>query len=133
MNADELNARTVALTDALRRSGAISVQWRYQDDQPPTVWICVASFPGMPSLHHVNVRSDAAAGMWPWVAGERLLDQLADGTPCPRCGGITQVRHRIDDAELPLPGLCTFDFDPSTKRYVRACREAPDAGVGGPR
>lgn len=107
--------RFLAGLDMLRRTGAVDVQLRYQDDQEPTVWMALAGF---------NPDGDMAwkvgASFSPPRALFALLESVIDGARCTHCSKPCGI---VDDhEEMPFEGLCCwYQYDPELKTYRRGC------------
>lgn len=120
--------RFVAAIDMLRRTGATEVQYRYSDDEEPTLWMVAVA-------HHLNaerrpvaptdptsqgVHWDCAGGMSPYRAAFRLLEVMLDGGTCAHCGRTTGVTEHFD----PMPGselVCWTQYDPELNKFRRSC------------
>jgi hypothetical protein len=105
--------RMTAAFDLIHRTGAQSAGIRYQDDEPPTVWIALASYDGD--------RHEAAAALDPLRAVLRLCEQLVDGGVCTHCRRPSGLEP--DSIEtMPLNDLvCWYQYDPELKTFRRGC------------
>lgn len=123
--ADVRDPRFAALIHLLRRTGMVTFQIRYQDDEEPTVWLAVGEWrcdeEGHPTPAGEVAHHEAAAALSPWNALSRLADQMVDGATCTHClrpSGVT------DDwrASMPLANVvCWYVFDPELQVYRRSC------------
>lgn len=105
---DERFAPAIAM---LGRTGAAEFQVRYCDEEKPTVWVAAARWGG---------HWEAAAAMSPVQAVFRLCDEVIDGGTCTHCQRPTGFEPSLD--VMPLNALvCWYQFDPSTKAFVRGC------------
>lgn len=108
------NDRFNAVVEMVGRTGASSFQIRFQDDEQPCVWMAVAIYD--------DDRFDVGAGIDPYHAVCRLLDQLVDGGVCTHCQRPTGFSP--DPDHLPMGDyVCWYQYDPSTKKIVRGCSE----------
>lgn len=103
----------VASLDLLRRSGAKTVQIRYDDDPKPTVWVVDAEF---------RQGRDCAGALTPARAAFRLLEQILDGVgKCAHCGRPSGVTEDWRE-EMPMAHVfCWYVFDPETEKFRRSC------------
>ena len=105
-----------AAFDLVERTGALSTQIRYSDDERPTVWIALAEY----------MRADApawklGAGLTPVAAAMALLDDVIDGGTCQHCQRPTGVTADHVGA-MPLDELvCWYRFDPELATFRRSC------------
>lgn len=121
-----LNPKFIAALDAVRRTGAISVQIRYQDDEEPVVWVVVAEHlrdaRGLP----VGRDREPAEQIWtvggglePTTAAVRCAEQLVDGGTCAHC---TKPAALDPDGDLHLPGFCLLRWRAKTATFVQDCQ-----------
>lgn len=109
-----------AAIDLLGRTGAQSMQFRYSDDEEPTVWFCVASY-----LDKGKSAWETASGHDVEQALLRLCERLVDGGLCNSCGKPTTFD---EDWQAPLlsPLLCAYKFDPELVTFRRSCEGSVD-------
>lgn len=120
--ADVKDPRLVAAIELLRRSGARTVQIRYDDDPQPTVWVVDAEWS--------RGGRDCAGALDPVTAAVRLCETVLDGATCAHCGRGAGVS---DDwtARLPLPEhVCWYQFDPELETFRRGCEGQDRTPVG---
>lgn len=138
--ADPHDPRLPAALDLLRRTGAMSVQIRYSDDEEPTVWMAVAehnvSDAGLPmaaGTEGTHTVYEAAAAMTPADAAVRLAESLLDGVgTCVHCKRPTGVSTDWQNAQ-PLDKLvCWQVFDPETNKFRRSCEGEHKLGRNDP-
>lgn len=104
--------RLTAAIDLIGRSGARSVELRYDEEGDPVVWIAVAQWP-----HGLLCGSDFT----PAGAAMALADRAFDGGLCAHCGRPSGV---TDDWRQGMPlatVVCWYVFDPETERFRRSC------------
>ncbi|MCU1679223.1 MAG: hypothetical protein JWM93_3981 [Frankiales bacterium] len=107
--------RFVAAVDLIGRTGAVDFQIRYCDEDPPVVWIAVASY-----RNGEQQVQEAAAAMRPVEAVFRLCAQLIDGGTCAHCGRGTGFHEDVDT--LPAHELvCWYQWDPELATFRRGC------------
>lgn len=103
--------RFIAAIEMLRRTGAVSIGIRFQDDEDPTVWLAVATW---------DKGEEAAGAMTPLLALMRLCGQVIDGGTCMHCGRTTVFSD--DFRNLPLAdAVCWYAWDPEAKTFRRGC------------
>lgn len=128
MAAPPEDPRLIAGAKLIERTGALSFQIRYSDDEQPVVWMAVAEYHMGPSGRPVAKNKpgrqvfEAAAAMDPVRAVLRLCDQLVDGGVCAHCNRPTGVTEdwRTD---MPLANVvCWYVFDPETESFRRSCK-----------
>jgi hypothetical protein len=115
--ADQAQDPIVAATATFAgRTGATSFQIRYDDEQDPVIWVCVAEY---------RVRDAVAyktgSGITPGAAAVALASDIADGGTCAHCG---KPSGATDDwsVEMPLADvICWYVFDPETSEFRRSC------------
>lgn len=117
--------RFMAGIDLLRRTGMVSFQIRYSDDEEPIVWMAVGEWRvdwrGRPRPKGGKSHHEAAAALDPLRAILRLCDQMVDGAMCAHCGRPSGVNDDFT-AEMPLDELvCWYTFDPELKTFRRSC------------
>jgi hypothetical protein len=103
-----------ALFDLARRTGAISIGLRYQDDEEPVVWVAVGQWPERvwdSDAPEGKSRWEATGAMTPMMAMYRLLEQVMDGGICEDWTGAMP----LEDA------VCWYRFDPEMKTFRRSC------------
>ena len=113
----------------IRRTGARSIQVRYQDDDQPTVWMVVAEHvmgkDGLPlpaprtgrTVHTVD------CGLTAPEAAMRVCERLIDGGTCAHCFKPTAFDHGFDGSFLDAT-LCWTQWDPELSTFRRQCEEA---------
>lgn len=131
--------RFIAAIDALRRTGMLGFQIRYQDDEEPTVWMAVGEWnrgrEGIPVPAQASgiTAHLVAAGLSPSQAMAKLLDEAVDGGFCVHCKRPTGA---TDDwrSEMPLANvICWQVYDPETEKYRRSCEgDVPKRGRNDP-
>jgi hypothetical protein len=108
----------------LRRTGALSVQIRYHDDEKPTVWIAVAEFSmidGVPAPSGGEPYFEAAAAMDPTRAALRLCEQMVDGSECKHCHRPAGLEPDSIES-MPLnQAICWYQWDPELQTFRRGC------------
>lgn len=105
--------RLFAAVDMLGRTGADSVQFRFSDDEQPTVWIVVGLW---------GDRAEAAAGMGPVTAILRLCEEIVDGGSCTHCGRIAAFEADLVETGPLMDGLlCVTMWDPELSTFRRSC------------
>lgn len=103
--------RLAAVVEMIGRTGASQFSLRYQDDEQPTVWVCIAKW---------GETFEATGAMTPLVAAMRLLEQVVDGGQCKHCGRPTGASD--DFTQMPLDTLvCWYQYDPELKKFRRGC------------
>lgn len=111
----QLDPRFIAGVDLIGRTGAEQFQFRWHDDEAPTVWLAIAGYSGE--------RWETAAACDPVQAVLRLCAQLVDGGQCKHCGMPTAFDG--DDLAPPISPLdkmaCWYQFDPELKTIRRGC------------
>jgi hypothetical protein len=105
--------RFLAALEFTRRTGAIGVQVRYSDDEPPTVWFMVVEFPGD--------RFEVDASLDPLRAALRLCERLADGGQCTHCHRPTGLEPDHIETMPFNKEICWYQFDPELKKFRRGC------------
>lgn len=119
--------RFIAAFDMLRRTGARSVQVRYDDgdqegdDPDKTVWMAIAEFG--------DGRWDVGAAREPVEAVFRLCVQLIDGGTCTHCNRSTA----FDPETWPVPPpdevagmpVCWILYDPKARSFGHSCGFTP--------
>lgn len=119
----------------LRRTGAQSVGFRYQDDHEPTLWLAEAMWlrgpDGVPVAKGGEEAHECAGALDPLAALMRLLDQVMDGGKCAHCGRPTGVEQDFAADPLLPDHICWYQYDPELKTFRRSCEgetEVTDAG-----
>jgi hypothetical protein len=130
MSGPDLDPRFQAGLDMLGRTGATSIDIRYQDDRAPTVYMVVVEHPvtrdGIEGRHF-----DAAAGMDPVTAVLRTCELVIDGGMCAHCGhptGFDQDHASLDPLTAAMSdavGICWYRWDPELNTFRRTCEGAP--------
>lgn len=109
-------AMLTAGVDLIGRTGASSTQVRFDDSEPPTVWLAVAAY-----VRDGRDIFEAAGAMHPTTAVLRLCEQLIDGAVCVHCERPTGFEPSSLDA-MPLDALvCWYQWDPELKVFRRGC------------
>lgn len=119
-------AKLNAALDLLRRTGALTLSIRYQDDDEPTVWLVVASYNvddrGRPVRQSSRARHEVDAAFDPLRAALRLCERVVDGGTCAHCGQPTGLDP---DKLTPPPSLggliCWWSYDPELRTFRRGC------------
>lgn len=115
--APDLDPRTLALIDLLRRCGSSTFRIEHTDeDNPPIVWVAVAEFAWMG-----DGVFEAAAAPDPYRAVYRLAEQCVDGGTCAHCRRPTGVLDEFDDPTQRMPGVCWYVYDPELDTMRRGC------------
>jgi hypothetical protein len=103
--------RIIAAIDLVGRTGASEFQFRFSNDEPPTVWMAIAKW---------DKTWDVGAGIDPAIAIFRLLDQVIDGGTCTHCERPTGFEESTDP--MPLDEfVCWYQWDPELKVFRRGC------------
>ena len=111
--------RFLAALEFIRRTGASSIDIRFQDDDQPIVWMVVAQYDGENPMKTVGAEVDAAFN--PLRAALRLCERLADGGQCRHCHRPTGLDPDSLDT-LPMNNvICWYQFDPGAKKFIRGC------------
>lgn len=116
-----------ASIDMVRRCGALSVQVRWSDDPPPTVWLCVVEL--KLNMQNRPVPRDQVgrkthvveASLLPWEAAFKLAESLVDGGRCQHCGrpaGVLRPGSRVPPRSRPI---CWYRMPQGGKEFVRDC------------
>jgi hypothetical protein len=103
--------RLPAGVELLGRTGATEFQFRYCEEEDPTVWMALAAWHGVWQV---------AASLNPLQALFRLCDSVIDGGRCTHCHQATGF---VPDFEpMPLPELiCWYQWDPELETFRRGC------------
>lgn len=113
MTEAELSDKTKAGIEFLRRAGAHQVQFRYSDDEAPTIWFTV--------FIAGNGKWDVDAGKDIEEAILRLCERLADGGQCVHCGRPSGLEYS-SLGTMPLnESICWYQYDPELKTFRRGC------------
>lgn len=108
--------KLLAGVDMLGRTGIEAYSVRYQDDEPPTVWIAVAVYP--------QGTWESASGHNPTEATLRLCERLVDGGECVHCRKLTafDADHRVTpDLKASEAFACWYRWDPELATFRRSC------------
>jgi hypothetical protein len=112
---DPEDPRFLAATDLIGRTGAVSFQIRYCEEEKPVVWMALAEYErGDRNIWMVG------AAMSPLAAVFKLCDDLVDGGTCTHCQRPTGFTPDID----PMPAndlVCWYAYDPELKTFRRGC------------
>ena len=104
--------RYIAAIEMIGRTGAISYQIRYSDDEQPVVWMAVASYR--------DGKWEVAAAADPIAATLRLCERVVDGGICAQCKRMTAFD--VDFGAMPLADVvCWYQFDPERVTFRRGC------------
>jgi hypothetical protein len=104
-----------AAIDLLRRTGMQEFQLRWHDDEEPTVWMAVGSWPRPGGTVY-----EAAGAMRPEVAVFRLCETVMDGGMCTHCKRPSGFSEHVD--ALPLDThVCWYQWDPELATFRRGC------------
>jgi hypothetical protein len=118
--------RFLAAIDMIGRTGALGIQIRYSDDEPPVVWLVIAEYryaDGRPVPAGGQVRHEVSAALHPLQAALRLCNQLVDGGHCVHCNRPTGFAETI--GSMPLAeAVCWYQWDPELRVFRRGCEEA---------
>jgi hypothetical protein len=115
---DRSEALIKATADLVGRTGATGFSIEHFDSENPGVipWVAYAFY--------ADQVWECAAGVHPAVACIRLLEVLVDGGQCTHCHRPTVVDDNWESPVVsadPTSPMCSYLFDPSTARFVRAC------------
>src|SRR5580765_8833229 len=92
-----------AALDMIGRTGAQSMQIRFQDDEEPTVWIAVAQYGvdenHVPQPEGGEITYKIGAALHPVHALMELLNQAVDGGECTYCHRGTAITLHVG----PMP------------------------------
>jgi hypothetical protein len=136
---DPDDPRMAAGIAMLGRSGAMSFQLRYDEEQDPIVWVACAEWatrrlaPADPSIE--GSVHEAAAAMTPLRAVLRLCERVIDGGVCTHCARPTAFEDDFTrSTDGPLERLfCWYVFDPELKTFRRGCEgDVPRVGRNDP-
>lgn len=130
---DEAQEFLTALVDLLGRTGMSAFQLRYSDDDEPTVWMAVATYPtpdaipvvgGAGKSLRTRYLSETAAALDPVVAVYRLAQLLIDGGRCVHCERTTVLwgSYEQPPSEPRLAEFCYHIFNPTTASFDLGCR-----------
>jgi hypothetical protein len=123
----------VAATGLVGRTGAMSFQIRYCDEDQPVVWMAIAEFEGTPTYSEKVPEADTsyvrelnkyqvAAGMSPMAAVFNLLEKLIDGGRCNWCKRPTGIAYPGEDESMPLEAtVCWYKYNRKAKEFKRGC------------
>jgi hypothetical protein len=109
----ELDPRAAAGVKMIGRTGATSIQIRYQDDEQPVVWMAVGEWTGG--------RQEVGAGFDPTRAVLRLCEQVIDGGQCAHCHRPTGFEPDQLDTMPFDPLVCWYQWDPELATFRRGC------------
>lgn len=129
MSAAVTDPKFIAAVDMIRRTGARTFQCRYQDDEPPTVWVAIAEHVHgpdgipVPAPQHGKQTWSVAAGLHPVTAVLRLCEQLIDGGICAHCNKGTAFDTGFTDNFLDEI-FCWTQWDPELATFRRSCEGA---------
>jgi hypothetical protein len=103
-----------AYVDMIGRTKALEFQVRYCDEEEPVVWLACARYEGA---------WQAAAGMTPETAVERLAESLIDGGRCRHCERPTGITTDLEMEESVLPEglICWYTYCPELHTFRRSC------------
>lgn len=108
----EQTEQMLACFDLIARTGASSVQVRFDDEVEPTVWMAVAEFKGA---------HEAAGAMTPLLAAYRLAEILLDGGQCRHCKRPSGVTLDWQDSMPLAEQICWYIYDPELQKFRRSC------------
>jgi hypothetical protein len=112
----ELDDKTKAAIDLIRRTGAIEFQVRYSDDELPIMFMALAGYRRDGRMIH-----EVDAAFSPERAVLRLAERLIDGGLCVHCGRPCGLDPDTLDT-MPLNRqICWYQYDPGSKRFIRGC------------
>jgi hypothetical protein len=104
----------VAALNLIGQTGAKAVRVRYQDDEPPTVWVALAEYGGERSL--------LGAGLSPLAAVLDLCETVIDGGECQYCKKPTGLVGPDDlFPDLLDDVICWYAWDPELSTFRRGC------------
>jgi hypothetical protein len=108
----EYEERLAACVDLARRTGSMTFELRYSDDQEPIVWMAIGKW---------GENYETAAAMNPLRAAVRLLEIVIDGGTCTHCERLSGVSDDWSQS-MPLEShVCWYVYDPETKKFRRGC------------
>jgi hypothetical protein len=103
--------RIMAAIDLVGRTGANEFQFRFADDERPTIWMAIGRW---------DDTYEVGASTSPDVAIFRLLDEIIDGGTCTHCNKPAGFEESINP--MPLSDLvCWYQWDPELKVFRRGC------------
>ena len=108
-----LDPKIEAGVNMLRRAGAQIIDFRYQDDQPPTVWMTVATWP--------DGKWEVAAGHNIVISTMRLLAAVLNGGICVHCKRVTAFEADFEKGTPAESVVCWYVYDPELKTIRRGC------------
>jgi len=125
----------MACVDLIRRTGSDAFQLRYSDDEEPTVWMAVATYPNAKVIPNVGGagkqlrrqhKAECASGLDPIVAVHRLAQLLIDGGQCVKCRRSTMLEEswqRPVTEVWPVLGdeFCWRVYDPELATFTIGC------------
>lgn len=93
------------------RTGAREFRIRYCGEAKPIVWLAIGQWSG---------KWQATGGMNPVEAIMRLCEYVVDAGFCTHCHRPTGVTIEPDSMLLDKV-VCWYQYDPSTRQFVRGC------------
>lgn len=113
----KVDPKLTAGFDMLRRTGARSVELRYQDDKEPTVWFAIGEW----LVHgHTTTTFEVDASTDPVRAVMRLCSRVIDGGQCQHCrrtSGFTSTSK----PKTNQPNICWQRWHAATESFRRDC------------
>lgn len=128
---DDNDPMLTAAVDVVRRTGAIEVQIRYQDDEKPVVWMAAAKhnvdrkgIPVSAGDRRGRERWSVGAALNPAAAVISLAEKLLDGGVCTHCNRPSGIDPDREPGPMPLDSLiCWYQYDQSTQKFVKGCTQ----------
>jgi hypothetical protein len=102
----------VAAYDFIARTGAKSIQLRYEDDNEPTIWNVYIDY----GYGHA-----VGAGLDPMRALKKVMDEIVDGGACAHCGRVTALADDWEADQLADEAICWIVYDPELQKFRRSC------------
>ena len=111
-----VDERLTACIDMIGRTGAVSTQIRYSDDEQPTVWFVVAEHQTQRGFKHYEM----GAALTPDQAAFRCLEALVDGGMCKHCERPTGITFDLTE-QLAERLVCWYQYDPELNVFRSSC------------
>jgi hypothetical protein len=122
----DMDPRALGAIDMLRRTGALSVQVRFSDDEEPTLWMACGEWawldgrPVPATTPGAMRRYEAAGALTVERALLRLCEQVIDGGMCAHCNRPTIFDDGFDET-LHAEVFCWTQWDPELRTFRRDC------------